>query len=416
MDIFEKIEKNPGPLGKYSDKAHGYFMFPKLEGQMSSRMKFQGREVLVWSINNYLGLGNLQDVREEDKKATEEWGLAMPMGARMMTGETEYHHELEKTLADFSGKESAYVLNYGYQGVMSIIDALVDRKDVIVYDSEAHACIIDGARLHMGKRFVYAHNNMEKLEKQLQHATKYAEKTGGGVILVTEGVYGMSGDLANLEAMVDLKKKYNFRLVVDDAHGFGTMGERGAGTGEHFGVQDDVDVYISTFAKSMSGIGGFVASKKHVIRYLMYNMRSQVFAKSLPIPMVKGVMKRMEYILNGNKQKDKLWKIVNALQKGLKEAGFNLGNTQSPVTPVFLSGTVAEATNLSYDLRETHGIFTSLVAYPVVPRGVILIRLIPTAMHTLEDVDYTIKAFKAIKEKLDQGAYASEEIKDAHID
>lgn len=416
MDIFEKIEKNPGPLGKYSDKAHGYFMFPKLEGQMSSRMKFQGREVLVWSINNYLGLGNLQDVREEDKKATEEWGLAMPMGARMMTGETDYHNQLEKTLADFVGKESAYVLNYGYQGVMSIIDALVDRRDVIVYDSEAHACIIDGARLHLGKRFVYAHNDMEKLEKQLQHATKYAEKTGGGVILVTEGVYGMSGDLANLKGMVELKKKYNFRLVVDDAHGFGTMGERGAGTGEHFGVQDDVDVYISTFAKSMSGIGGFVASKKHVIRYLMYNMRSQVYAKSLPIPMVKGVMKRMEYILNGNKQKDKLWTIVNALQKGLKEAGFNLGNTQSPVTPVFLSGTVAEATNLSYDLRETYGIFTSLVAYPVVPRGVILIRLIPTAMHTLEDVDYTIKAFKAIKEKLDQGAYASEEMKDAHIE
>ncbi|MCF8231199.1 MAG: pyridoxal phosphate-dependent aminotransferase family protein [Bacteroidales bacterium] len=391
-------------------------MFPKLEGQMSSRMKFQGREVLVWSINNYLGLGNLQDVRDEDTEATKEWGLAMPMGARMMTGETNYHNELEKTLADFVGKESAYVLNYGYQGVMSIIDSLVDRKDVIVYDSEAHACIIDGARLHMGKRFVYAHNDMEKLEKQLQHATKYAEKTGGGVILVTEGVYGMSGDLANLKAMVDLKKKYNFRLVVDDAHGFGTMGERGAGTGEHFGVQDEVDVYISTFAKSMSGIGGFVASKKHVIRYLMYNMRSQVFAKSLPIPMVKGVMKRMEYILNGNKQKDKLWTIVNALQKGLKEAGFNLGNTQSPVTPVFLSGTVAEATNLSYDLRETYGIFTSLVAYPVVPRGVILIRLIPTAMHTLEDVDYTIKAFKAIKEKLDEGAYASEEMKDAHID
>ncbi|MCF8309742.1 MAG: aminotransferase class I/II-fold pyridoxal phosphate-dependent enzyme [Bacteroidales bacterium] len=391
-------------------------MFPKLEGQMSSRMKFQGREVLVWSINNYLGLGNLQDVREEDKKATEEWGLAMPMGARMMTGETDYHNQLEKTLADFVGKESAYVLNYGYQGVMSIIDALVDRRDVIVYDSEAHACIIDGARLHLGKRFVYAHNDMEKLEKQLQHATKYAEKTGGGVILVTEGVYGMSGDLANLEGMVELKKKYDFRLVVDDAHGFGTMGERGAGTGEHFGVQDDVDVYISTFAKSMSGIGGFVASKKHVIRYLMYNMRSQVYAKSLPIPMVKGVMKRMEYILNGNKQKDKLWTIVNALQKGLKEAGFNLGNTQSPVTPVFLSGTVAEATNLSYDLRETYGIFTSLVAYPVVPRGVILIRLIPTAMHALEDVDYTIKAFKAIKEKLDQGAYASEEMKDAHIE
>lgn len=416
MDIFEKIRKNPGPLGKYSDKAHGYFMFPKLEGPMSNRMTFQGREVLVWSLNNYLGLGNLPEVRNADTEATKEWGLAMPMGARMMTGETAYHHQLEEMLADFVGKESAYVLNYGYQGVMSIIDALVDRNDVIVYDSEAHACIIDGARLHMGKRFVYAHNDMEKLEKQLQHATKYAEKTGGGVILVTEGVYGMSGDLANLKTMVELKKKYNFRLVVDDAHGFGTMGEKGAGTGEHFDVQDDIDVYISTFAKSMSGVGGFVASDHHVIRYLMYNMRSQVFAKSLPIPMVKGVMKRMEYVLNGNKQKDKLWTIVNALQKGLKEAGFNLGNTQSPVTPVFLSGTVAEATNLAYDIRETHNIFTSLVAYPVVPRGVILIRLIPTAMHTLEDVDYTIEAFKDIKKKLDKGVYASEEMKDAHID
>ncbi len=416
MDIFEKIAKNPGPLGKYSDKAHGYFMFPKLEGPMSNRMIFQGREVLVWSLNNYLGLGNLSEVRDADTEATKEWGLAMPMGARMMTGETSYHNQLEATLADFVDKESAYILNYGYQGVMSIIDSLVDRKDVIVYDSEAHACIIDGARLHMGKRFVYPHNDMEKLEKQLQHATNYAEKTGGGVILVTEGVYGMSGDLADLKTMVELKKKYDFRLVVDDAHGFGTMGERGAGTGEHFGVQDDIDVYISTFAKSMSGVGGFVASKKHVIRYLMYNMRSQVFAKSLPIPMVKGVMKRMEYVLNGNKQKDKLWTIVNALQKGLKEAGFNLGNTQSPVTPVFLSGTVGEATNLAFDLRETHNIFTSLVAYPVVPRGVILIRLIPTAMHTLEDVNYTIEAFKDVKKKLDKGVYASEEMKDAHVD
>lgn len=416
MDIFEKIVKNPGPLGKYSDKAHGYFMFPKLEGEMASHMKFQGKDVLVWSLNNYLGLGNLPDVREADTEATREFGLAMPMGARMMTGQTAYHEELERTLADFVGKEAAYVLNYGYQGVMSIIDALVDRKDVIVYDSEAHACIIDGARLHMGKRFVYPHNDMEKLEKQLQHATKYAEKTGGGVILVTEGVYGMSGDLANLKTMAELKKKYEFRLVVDDAHGFGTMGERGAGTGEHFGVQDDIDVYISTFAKSMSGIGGFVASKKEVIGYLMYNMRSQVFAKSLPLPMVKGVMKRMEYILNGNKQKDKLWTIVNALQSGLREAGFNLGNAASPVTPVFLSGSVAEATNLAYDLRETYGIFTSLVAYPVVPRGVILIRLIPTAMHSLEDVEYTIKSFKAIKEKLDKGEYASEEMRDAHVD
>jgi glycine C-acetyltransferase len=314
------------------------------------------------------------------------------------------------------GKESAYLLNYGYQGVMSVIDALVDRNDVIVYDSESHACIIDGARLHMGKRFVYPHNDMEKLEKQLQRATKYVEKTGGGIILVSEGVYGMSGDLANLKAMADFKKKYDYRLVIDDAHGFGTMGARGAGTGEHFGIQDEIDVYISTFAKSMSGIGGFVASEAKIVRYLMYNMRSQVFAKSLPMPMVMGAFKRLEYLTESTERKDMLWKIVNALQKGLREAGFNLGNTASPVTPVFLSGTVAEATNLAYDLRENHGIFTSLVAYPVVPKDVILIRLIPTAMHTLEDVDYTIKAFKTIKKKLDKGEYVATEMKDAHVD
>lgn len=416
MDIFEKIKKNPGPLGRYSDKAHGYFMFPKLEGEMASHMKFGGKKVLVWSLNNYLGLGNLPDVRKADEDGAREWGMAMPMGARMMTGQTKYHEQLERQLADFVGKEDSYVLNYGYQGVMSVIDALVDRNDVIVYDSEAHACIIDGARLHMGKRFVYPHNDMEKLEKQLQRATKYVEKTGGGIILISEGVYGMSGDLANLKAMADFKKKYDFRLVIDDAHGFGTMGATGAGTGEHFGIQDEIDVYISTFAKSMSGIGGFVASDKEIVRYLMYNMRSQVFAKSLPMPMVLGAMKRLEYLTKSTERKDMLWKIVNALQKGLRDSGFNLGNAASPVTPVFLSGSVAEATNLAYDLRENYDIFTSLVAYPVVPKGVILIRLIPTAMHSLEDVDYTIKAFKEIKKKLDKGEYAATEMKDAHID
>lgn len=416
MDIFDKIRSNPGPLGRYSDKAHGYFMFPKLEGEMASHMKFNGKEVLVWSLNNYLGLGNLPEVRKADADAAKEWGMAMPMGARMMTGQTKYHEDLERRLAKFVDKEAAYLLNYGYQGVMSVIDALVDRNDVIVYDSEAHACIIDGARLHLGKRFVYPHNDMEKLEKQLQRATKFVERTGGGIILVSEGVYGMSGDLANLKAMADFKKKYNFRLVIDDAHGFGTMGARGAGTGEHFGIQDEIDVYISTFAKSMSGIGGFVASDKEIVRYLMYNMRSQVFAKSLPMPMVMGAMKRLEYLTESTERKDMLWKIVNALQKGLRESGFNLGNSASPVTPVFLSGTVAEATNLAYDLRENYNIFTSLVAYPVVPKDVILIRLIPTAMHSLEDVDYTIKAFKAIKKKLDKGEYAATEMRDAHVD
>ncbi len=416
MDIFEKVKKNPGPLGQYSDKAHGYFMFPKLEGEMSSHMYFNGKKVLTWSLNNYLGLGNLPDVRKADAEAAKEWGMAMPMGARMMTGQTKYHEELERKLAKFVDKEAAYLLNYGYQGVMSVIDSLVDRNDVIVYDSEAHACIIDGARLHMGKRFVYPHNDMEKLEKQLQRATKYVEKTGGGIMLVSEGVYGMSGDLANLKAMADFKKKYDFRLVIDDAHGFGTMGATGAGTGEHFGIQDEIDVYISTFAKSMSGIGGFVASDKEIVRFLMYNMRSQVFAKSLPMPMVLGAFKRLEYLTESTERKDKLWTIVNALQKGLRENGFNLGNTQSPVTPVFLSGTVAEATNLAYDLRENHNIFTSLVAYPVVPKDVILIRLIPTAMHSLEDVEYTIHAFKQIKKKLDLGEYAATEMKDAHVD
>lgn len=416
MDIFEKVKKNPGPLGRYSDKAHGYFMFPKLEGQMSSHMKFGGKEVLTWSLNNYLGLGNLPDVRKADADATKEWGMAMPMGARMMTGQTKYHEQLERRLADFVEKEDAYVLNYGYQGVMSVIDAMVDRNDVIVYDSEAHACIIDGARLHMGKRFVYPHNDMEKLDKQLERATKYIEKTGGGIALISEGVYGMSGDLANLKEMVELKKKYDFRLIIDDAHGFGTMGANGKGTGEHFGVQDEIDIYISTFAKSMSGIGGFVASDKEIVRYLMYNMRSQVFAKSLPMPMVLGAMKRLDYLTESTERKDMLWTIVNALQKGLRESGFNLGNAASPVTPVFLSGTVGEATNLAFDLRENYDIFTSLVAYPVVPKGVILIRLIPTAMHSLEDVDYTIKAFKEIKVKLDKGEYAATEIRDAHVD
>lgn len=415
MDIFEKIKSNPGPLGQYSDKAHGYFMFPKLEGEMSSHMKFNGKDVLVWSLNNYLGLGNIPEVRKADADAAAEWGMAMPMGARMMTGQTKYHEELERQLADFVEKEDSYLLNYGYQGVMSVIDSLVDRNDVIVYDYESHACIIDGARLHMGKRFVYPHNDMVSLDKQLQRATKHIEKTGGGIIVITEGVFGMSGDLGNLKSIVELKQKYQFRLVVDDAHGFGTMGAKGKGTGEHFGVQDEIDVYISTFAKSMSGIGAFVASDKEIIRFLMYNMRSQVFAKSLPMPMVKGAMKRLEIMTETTKYKDKLWQIVNALQKGLRENGFNLGDSASPVTPVILSGSVAEATNLAFDIRENYGIFTSLVAYPVVPKGVILIRLIPTAMHSLEDVEYTIKAFKAIKVKLDNGEYESAEMKDAHI-
>ncbi|MCF8303651.1 MAG: aminotransferase class I/II-fold pyridoxal phosphate-dependent enzyme [Bacteroidales bacterium] len=412
MDIFDKVISRPGPLGKYAEKSHGYFTFPKLEGDISNRMKFQGKEKLVWSLNNYLGLGNHPEVRKVDAQAAKDYGMAYPMGARMMSGHTEKHEQLERELAAFVDKEDAFLLNYGYQGVLSIIDAMVDRKDVIVYDSESHACIIDGVRLHMGKRFVYPHNDMSNLGKELERAKKITETTGGGILVITEGVFGMSGDLGKLDEIVKYKQQYNFRLLVDDAHGFGTMGTRGAGTGEAKGVQDEIDLYFATFAKSMAGIGAFIASKREIVNYLRYNMRSQIFAKSLPMPMVIGALKRLDMLRNEPEHKEKLWTIVNALQSGLKENGFNLGNTESCVTPVFLNGTVPEASNLTYDLRENYDIFCSIVAYPVVPKGIILLRLIPTAMHTLEDVEYTVKAFSDIKSKLDSGEYASKDIVD----
>ena len=406
MDIFDKIDTGFGPIGQYMKQAHGYYVFPKLEGPLSNKMQFMGKEMLVWSLNNYLGLGNHPEVRKADADAAKEWGLAYPMGARMMSGHTKYHEELEQKLADFVSKESSYLLNFGYQGMVSIINALVDRRDVIVYDSEAHACIIDGMRLHFGKRFVYPHNNMQNLEKELERATKITDKTKGGILVITEGVYGMAGDLGKLKEIVELKKKYNFRLLVDDAHGFGTMGDTGAGTGEHFGVQDDVDVYFATFAKAMAGIGGFVAGNKKVIDFLMYNLRSQIYAKSLPMPMVIGSLKRLEMLRDQPEHKEKLWTIVNALQAGLKENGFDLGVTESCVTPVFIKGGLPEATQITKDLREEFNIFCSIVTYPVIPKGFILLRLIPTAMHTLEDVEYTIKAFTVIKKNLDAGKYS----------
>ncbi len=410
MDLFDKIKKDKGPLGQYMKEAHGYFAFPKLEGEIAPRMKFKGKEVLTWSLNNYLGLANHPEVRETDAQAAKDYGMAYPMGARMMSGQTSKHEELEQNLAEFVGKEDAFLLNYGYQGMVSIIDSLVNRNDVIVYDSESHACILDGLRLHMGKRYVYPHNDMEKLEKQLGRANKLAGKNGGGILVITEGVFGMTGDLGKLDTLTTLKDQYHFRLLVDDAHGFGTMGKTGAGTGEHFGVQDKVDVYFATFAKSMAGIGAFVASEEDIVNYLRYNMRSQTFAKSLPMPMVIGALKRLELLKNKPELKDNLWTIVDTLQKGLREAGFNLGNTESPVTPVYLSGSLPEGTNIIMDLRENYDIFCSLVAYPVIPKGELLIRLIPTAVHTKDDVSYTIKAFKEVHEKLQNGHYQSDHI------
>ena len=408
MDIFEKVLSRPGPLGQYRDQAEGYYMFPKLEGELSNKMLFMGKERLVWSLNNYLGLGNHPEVRKTDAEASAQWGLAYPMGARMMSGQTKYHEQLERELAAYVGRESSYLLNYGYQGMVSVIDSMVDRKDVIVYDSEAHACIIDGMRLHFGKRFVYPHNDIDNLEKELGRARKITDQTGGGTLVITEGVYGMSGDLGKLKDICALKEKYEFRLLVDDAHGFGTMGPTGAGTDEHLGVQDQVDLYFGTFAKAMALIGGFIAGDKDIIRYLKYMMRSQIYAKSLPMPIVFGALKRLDMVRSNPEHREKLWTIVNALQDGLRSRGFNLGNTQSPVTPVILSGGVPEATQITYDLRENYNIFCSIVAYPVVPRDIILLRLIPTAVHTLEDVEYTIDAFTKVKEKLDKGLYSSE--------
>ena len=410
MDLFAKFKADRGPLGKHANVEEGYFMFPKLEGELAPRMKFRGKEVLTWSLNNYLGLGNHPEVRKADAEAAAEYGLAYPMGARMMSGNSIYHEQLEQELAAHVQKPAGLLLNYGYQGVLSIIDALVDRRDIIVYDAECHACIIDGLRMHLGKRFVYPHNDIENLEKQLQRATKLSEETGGGILVITEGVFGMTGNTGDLKNIVKLKEKFEFRLFVDDAHGYGTMGETGAGTGELHGVQDQIDVYFSTFAKSMAAIGGFVAGEPDIIEYLKFNMRSQIFAKSLPMPFVKGLLKRLELLRSKPELKDNLWKVVDALQGGLRERGFNIGTTESPVTPVMLQGGVGEAAALAMDLRENYNIFCSVVIYPVVPKGVILLRLIPTAVHSLDDVQLTLEAFSAIKGKLDAGDYQREEV------
>ncbi|GAB2784103.1 glycine C-acetyltransferase [Hymenobacter luteus] len=410
MDLFEKIAANRGPLGSHSHYAHGYFTFPKLEGEIKPRMIFRGKEVLTWSLNNYLGLANHPEVRKADAEAAAEYGMALPMGARMMSGNSNLHEQLENELAEFVMKPDCMLLNFGYQGVVSIIDAMVGRHDVIVYDAESHACIIDGVRLHAGKRFVYVHNDMASLEKQLERAQRIIDETGGGILVITEGVFGMSGNQGDLRGVVALKEKYQFRLFVDDAHGFGTMGATGAGTGEEQGVQDGIDLYFSTFAKSMASIGAFVAGPENVIEYLRYNMRSQIFAKSLPMPLVVGALKRLELLRTRPELKENLWTIVRALQSGLREKGFNIGTTTSPVTPVLLEGQIPDATQVTFDLRENHGIFCSIVVYPVVPKGVIMLRIIPTAVHTLDDVAITIKAFEAVQEKLRNGLYSKAEV------
>ena len=404
-NLFDRILENKGPLGKWASQAEGYFIFPKLEGELGNRMKFNNKEVIVWSINDYLGLGNHPEVRKVDAEAAKQYGMAYPMGARMMSGHTDLHEQLENELAQFVDKEASYLLNFGYQGMVSTIDALVNKNDIIVYDVDAHACIIDGVRLHMGKRFTYKHNDIVSIEKNLERATKMAEQTGGGILVITEGVFGMRGEQGRLKEIVALKEKYNFRLFVDDAHGFGTLGKTGAGAGEEQGVQDGIDIYFGTFAKSMASIGAFIAGDKDIIQYLKYNLRSQMFAKSLPMPIVAGALKRLEMLRTMPELKNKLWENVNALQNGLKSRGFDIGTTQSCVTPVYLKGSIPEAMALVKDLRENYGIFCSIVVYPVIPKGLILLRMIPTSRHTSVDIEETLDAFSAIRDRLENGTY-----------
>ncbi|MGC6479786.1 MAG: aminotransferase class I/II-fold pyridoxal phosphate-dependent enzyme [Flavobacteriaceae bacterium] len=404
-DLFERIHQNKGPLGKWASQAEGYFVFPKLEGPISNRMRFQGKEVITWSVNDYLGLANHPEVREVDAQAARDYGSAYPMGARMMSGHTEMHEKLEKELASFVNKEAAYLLNFGYQGILSTIDTLVSKNDVIVYDVDSHACIIDGVRLHLGKRFTYQHNDIDSLEKNLVRAQNVAEQTGGGILVISEGVFGMRGEQGKLKEIVALKNKFNFRLLVDDAHGFGTLGATGAGAGEEQGIQDEIDVYFATFAKSLASTGAFIAADREIIDFLRYNMRSQMFAKSLQMQLVIGALKRLEMLRTRPEFKAKLWENVENLQSGLKSNGFDIGTTQSCVTPVYLKGSIPEAMVLVRDLRENYGIFCSIVVYPVIPKGLILLRLIPTASHTLEDIQITLEAFASIREKLENGVY-----------
>lgn len=408
MDLFAKFENKLGPIGDYAEQAPGYFAFPKLEGEIGNRMMFNGKERIVWSLNNYLGLANHPEVRKADKDAAEQWGLAYPMGARMMSGNSNHHEKLEKDLAEFVGTEDAMLFNFGYQGMVSAIDSLCSRRDVIVYDAESHACIIDGLRMHPGQRYVYKHNNVEDCEKQLQRATEMAATTGGGILLITEGVFGMSGNQGKIKEIAALKSKYEFRLFVDDAHGFGTMGKTGAGIGEEQGCMDQIDIYFSTFAKSMASIGGFLAAEKQILKFLRYNMRSQVFAKSLPMAIVVGNQKRLDLLRSKPELKAKLWHNVNRLQNGLRERGFDIGTTNTPVTPVLMHGGLFDATQLIFDMRENYNIFCSVVVYPVIPKGQIILRLIPTAAHTDEDIDQTLEAFSELRDKITNKLYPQE--------
>ena len=396
MDLFDKLNSRNSPLGPFTSDGYGYYTFPRLEGPIGPEMTFNGKPVVVWSVNDYLGIANNPVIRDYDAKVAAEYGFSTPMGARLMTGNSRQHEALEEELADFVHKPAAFLLNYGYQGISSMIQSLVSRNDFLIYDELSHACIVDGKQLAVCKKYVYKHNDICSLEKQLERVSKIA-RPDSGILVITEGVFGMTGDLGKLREIVDLKKKYDFRLLVDDAHGLGTMGKDGSGTGTHLGCQDGIDLYFGTFAKSVALIGAFVATKPEVVTFLRANVRSQIFAKSLPMPIVLSARKRIAMIREHQEWRDQLWNNTLQLRKGLREIGYNVLPSESPVTPVLTKGSTDLAQTFMRILREDHGIFVSGVTYPVVPKGLVLLRLIPTANHTADHINRTITAFEAIR-------------------
>ena len=396
MDLFDKLETRPSPLGEFTSNGYGYYTFPKLDGPIGPEMKFNGKDVVVWSVNDYLSVGNHPRIREVDKNAAEKYGLSAPMGARLMTGNSDEHEALERELADFIHKPKALLLNYGYQGIMSVIHSLVDRNDFLIYDELSHACIVDGKQLAMAEKSVFKHNDMESLEKQLKRASKKL-KPNSSILVVTEGVFGMTGDLGKLKEIIALKEKYPFRLLVDDAHGFGTLGHDGSGAGTQLGCHDGIDIYFGTFAKAVALIGAFVAAEPRVIEFLKANTRSQIFAKSLPMPIVVSARERIKLIRKNPQWREQLWENTKKLRSGLVELGYNVLPSESPVTPVLTEGSTDLAQTIMREMREEHGVFVSGVAYPVVPKGVVLLRLIPMAGHTDAHIEKTLKAFEAIK-------------------
>ncbi|MCH9633796.1 MAG: 8-amino-7-oxononanoate synthase/2-amino-3-ketobutyrate coenzyme A ligase [Chlamydiae bacterium] len=400
-DLFHKCYQKEGLFSNVREGKDNYYAQPILEGPLGPHMTFNGQKMIVWSINDYLGLAGHPEPTARAKEVLEAFGTAYPMGARLMSGFTQNHQTFEAKLAKFAQKESALLFNYGYLGVLGVITSIMGPRDTVIIDHDSHACIVDGAKLATTRRNqfrVFRHNDMDHLEKILKSINQDRK---GGILIVTDGIYGMTGEVAPLKEICALKEKYNARLLVDDAHGIGIMGATGRGTGEHLGVQDKIDLYFSTFAKCFAGIGGFVAGDKEIIEHITWNARPVIFAKNLPLIYSDSLSATLDVIEREPERREKLWEIATYMQRRFKEEGFDIGNTTSPITPVFLSISGLEAIkDAIHILREEFHIFASGVMYPVVPRGVFLLRLVPSCRHTFDDVNKTIEAFIQIKERI----------------